>query len=246
MKLSQKTAIITGAARGIGKSIAMKFAQEGCALHLVDVNLEGVQKLAAQLAKDFSIKTYASQADISKQSDVAKMVEGTLKNLPGLDILINNAGILRDATLLKMSEEQFDQVIAVNLRGVFLCGQACAKVMAEKKHGKIVNISSVAARGNFGQTNYSATKAGVIGMTKTWALELSKYNINVNAIAPGLIATEMTQTIPQEIREKMTAMVPLARMGLPEEIADLACFLSSQDSSYIQGEVININGGFLM
>jgi len=246
MKLKNRTAIITGAARGIGKAIATRFAQEGCNLHLIDVNIEGTEALAAELARTFSVTTLASKVDISKHAEVSTMVENTVTKFPSLDILINNAGILRDSTLLKMTEDQFDQVVAVNLRGVFLCGQACAKVMAEKKHGRIVNISSVAARGNFGQTNYSATKAGVIGMTKTWALELSKYNINVNAIAPGLIATEMTQTIPQEIRDKMTAMVPLKRMGLPEEIADLACFLSAQDSSYIQGEVININGGFLM
>lgn len=246
MKLEQKTALITGAARGIGKAIAKRFAKEGCNLHLVDVNLEGVQQLTAELSREYAITALASQFDVSKLPDVEKMVDATIKKFSSLDILINNAGILRDATLLKMTEEQFDQVVAVNLRGVFLCGQACAKVMAEKKRGKIVNISSVAARGNFGQTNYSATKAGVVGMTKTWALELSKYNINVNAIAPGLIATEMTQSIPQDIREKMTAMVPLARMGTTEEIADLALFLSTQGSSYIQGEVININGGFLM
>ena len=160
--------------------------------------------------------------------------------------MINNAGILRDATLLKMTEESFDQVIAVNLRGVFLCGQACARIMVEQKYGKIVNISSVASRGNFGQTNYSATKAGVIGMTKTWALELSKYNINVNAIAPGLISTEMTQSIPNNVREAMISKVPLKRMGEPQDVAELACFLSSDESSYIQGEVIHLNGGLLM
>lgn len=246
MKLKNKVAVITGAARGIGKSIATHFASQGCNLHLVDVNLDGVSSLSSELSSNFGIRALGSQVDISNHAQVQSMVETTAKTFSGLDILVNNAGILRDATLAKMTEDQFDQVIAVNLRGVFLCGQACAKMMMEKKYGKIINISSVASRGNFGQTNYSATKAGVIGMTKTWALELSKYNIHCNAIAPGLIATEMTQTIPEDIRKKMIAMVPLARMGKPEEIAELACFLASEDSSYIQGEVIHINGGFLM
>jgi 3-oxoacyl-[acyl-carrier protein] reductase len=159
---------------------------------------------------------------------------------------VNNAGILRDASLLKMEEKQFDQVIDVHLKGTFLLTQACAKLMVEKKYGKIISLSSVASRGNFGQTNYSAAKAGIIGMTKTWALELSRYGINSNAIAPGLIETDMTASIPAPVLENLTHRIPAKRMGSTTEIANLICFLASDDSSYIQGEVIHINGGFLM
>jgi 3-oxoacyl-[acyl-carrier protein] reductase len=243
--LKGTVAVITGAGRGIGRSIAERFATDGAKLALVDldepnlrVTLESIQKKGAE--------GITISANVSKPSDVSRVVEETIQKFGTIDVLVNNAGIVRDQTLLKMTEENFDAVIAVNLKGVFLCGQACAKVMAEKKYGKIVNISSSAWRGNFGQTNYSAAKAGVVGMTKTWALELAKHNINVNAVAPGFINTDMTATIPPEIRDKMIAKIPLARAGEPSDVANLVHFLASDASSYIQGEVIGINGGFLM
>lgn len=245
--LQGKTAVITGAAQGIGKETAKVFLTYGCNVALLDIQKDKLDQTTAELKSAFpKNKIESFVADISNKQQVTTAVEGIAKSFGGVDILINNAGILRDATLLKMEESQFDQVIDVHLKGSFLLTQACAKYMTEKKYGKIVNLSSVASRGNFGQTNYSAAKAGLIGMTKTWALELSKYNINVNAIAPGLIETEMTASIPAPVLEKLTDRIPLKRMGSVHEIAHLLCFLASDDASYIQGEVIHINGGFLI
>ena len=243
--LEGKIAVITGGGQGIGRAIAERFSQEKAKLVLVDLDEKGLNETANGL-RSRGIEICPVVANVSKAPEVARIIEEGLKRFGTIDILVNNAGIVRDSTLLKMQEENFDAVIAVNLKGVFLCGQACAKVMAEKKRGKIVNISSAAWRGNFGQTNYSAAKAGVVGMTKTWALELSKYNINVNAIAPGFINTDMTATIPPEVREKMITRIPLNRAGEPSDVAELVRFLASDESSYIQGEVIALNGGLQM
>ncbi len=247
--LQDKVAVVTGSARGIGRAIAECFSREKAKVACVDMNevaLRETEKSLKSLESKGGGEGFCIVADISKSNEVKRMVDEVLKKFATIDILVNNAGIVRDSTLLKMPEETFDAVISVNLKGVFLCGQACAKVMAEKKYGKIVNISSAAWRGNFGQSNYSAAKAGVVGLTKTWALELSKYNINVNAIAPGFISTEMTATIPPEIREKMIAKIPLGRAGEARDVAQLVQFLACDESSYIQGEVIAINGGFQM
>jgi 3-oxoacyl-[acyl-carrier protein] reductase len=241
--IENKVAIVTGAGRGIGRAICERFGKDKAKVVLVDMD-ETTLHAAAESVEGLGGQVHKVVADVSQSSDVQRMVDGAVKTFGTIDILVNNAGIVRDSTLLKMDESKFDQVIAVNLKGVFLCGQACARVMAEKKYGKIVNVSSAAWRGNFGQTNYSAAKAGVVGMTKTWALELSKYGINVNAIAPGFISTEMTATIPPEIRDKMIAMIPLKRAGEVEDISALVHFLASDDSSYIQGDLIPINGGF--
>lgn len=241
--LKGKVAVVTGAGRGIGRAIAERFAKESAKVVCVDLDEKNVQETAASV-KTLGGEALVVMANVSKAAEADRIVKEAVAKFGTVDILVNNAGIVRDQTLLKMTEENFDAVISVNLKGVFLCGQACARVMAERKYGKIVNISSAAWRGNFGQTNYSAAKAGVVGMTKTWALELSKYGVNVNAIAPGFIATDMTSTIPPEIREKMIAKIPLQRAGEPSDIADLVRFLASDDSSYIQGEVIGINGGF--
>ncbi|HLG19435.1 MAG TPA: 3-oxoacyl-ACP reductase FabG [Bdellovibrionota bacterium] len=240
-----KVAVITGAGRGIGRAIAERFSEDGARLALVDLDEPNLKTTLGNIQKR-GAEGITVTANISKPQEVLRMVDETVRRFGTIDILVNNAGIVRDQTLLKMTEENFDAVIAVNLKGVFLCGQACARVMVEKKYGKIVNISSSAWRGNFGQSNYSAAKAGVVGMTKTWALELAKHNINVNAVAPGFISTDMTATIPPEIREKMIAKIPLARAGEPSDVAQLVHFLASDDSSYIQGEVIGINGGFQM
>ena len=243
--LKGKVAVVTGAGRGIGRAISERFGKDGAKVVLVDMD-ETTLKEAADSVQKMGGEAATITADVSNASDVQKMVDTATKTFGTIDVLVNNAGIVRDGTLLKMPEENFDKVIAVNLKGVFLCGQACAKIMAEKKTGKIVNISSAAWRGNFGQTNYSAAKAGVVGMTKTWALELSKHGINVNAIAPGFISTDMTATIPPEIRDKMIATIPLKRAGEVEDISSLVHFLASDDASYIQGQVIAINGGLLM
>lgn len=243
--LKNKTAVITGAAQGIGFETAKKFLEKGAQVALVDIQADKLSQSKKNL-ESIGGKVESFPLDISKKEDVTKVVGNIFETFSSMDILVNNAGILRDATLLKMEEKQFDQVIDVHLKGSFLLTQACAKFMSEKKYGKIVNLSSVASRGNFGQTNYSAAKAGIIGMTKTWALELSRYNINVNAVAPGLIETDMTRSIPQPVLENLVSKIPLKRMGSVTDIANLICFLCSDASSYIQGEVIHINGGFLM
>ena len=245
--LSNKVAVITGAAQGIGKETARTFLSFGSNVALLDIQKEKLEQTATELKSHFpkhKIETYV--LDISQKKQVDEAATKISKDFGQIDILINNAGILRDATLLKMEETQFDQVINVHLKGSFLLTQACAKFMSEKKYGKIVNLSSVASRGNFGQTNYSAAKAGIVGMTKTWALELSRYNINVNAIAPGLIETDMTASIPSPVLENLVSRIPLKRMGNVSDIAHLICFLASDDASYVQGELIHINGGFLM
>jgi 3-oxoacyl-[acyl-carrier protein] reductase len=242
--LQHKTAVITGAAQGIGKEAARVMLSYGCNVALMDIQKDKLEAVKKEFSTMGKVEVFA--ADISNKEQVDAAVSGIHKHFGTIDILVNNAGILRDASLLKMEEKQFDQVIDVHLKGTFLLTQACAKIMAEKKYGKIISLSSVASRGNFGQTNYSAAKAGIIGMTKTWALELSRYGINSNAIAPGLIETDMTASIPAPVLENLTHRIPAKRMGSTTEIANLICFLASDDSSYIQGEVIHINGGFLM
>ncbi|MEZ4704794.1 MAG: 3-oxoacyl-ACP reductase FabG [Bdellovibrionota bacterium] len=245
IQLHDNVAVVTGAAGGIGLETSKHLASLGASIAMVDLDKDALQQQIDQhpVLKE---KAIAFDANVSKADQVESVVTSIHKQWNRVDILVNNAGILRDSTLLKMTPEQFDQVIAVNLRGVFLMGQACARIMSTQNRGKIINLSSVAYRGIYGQTNYSAAKAGVVGMTKTWALELSRFQINVNAIAPGLIDTAMTQTIPDTIKEKMIETVPLGRMGQPDEIAHLIAFLASDKSSYIQGEVISINGGFLI
>jgi 3-oxoacyl-[acyl-carrier protein] reductase len=243
--LAGKVCVITGGARGIGLSIGEVFVREKAKIVLVDMNEADLTKAAAFL-REKGGEVLTIQANVTKSDDVDRFVDETVNKFGTIDILVNNAGITRDHLLLRMSEETFDAVISVNLKGVFLCGQACAKVMFKKKYGKIINISSIARHGNFGQSNYSATKAGVVGMTKTWAQELSRYNINVNAVAPGFIATEMTAAIPADVKEEMMKRIPLSRAGEPREIAEVVAFLASDASSYIQGEVIAVNGGMHM
>jgi 3-oxoacyl-[acyl-carrier protein] reductase len=245
--LKNKNVIVSGAAQGIGKETAQVFLSKGSNVGLIDIQQDKLIEVQKELKALFpQSKVEIAQADLSQKSQVEKAVAHFTQTLGDVHILINNAGILRDASLLKMEEAQFDQVIDVHLKGTFLLTQLCAKIFSTQNYGKIVNLSSVASRGNFGQTNYSAAKAGIIGMTKTWALELSKYKVNVNAIAPGLIETDMTRSIPQPVLDTLVSRIPMKRMGNVTEIANLICFLASDDSSYIQGEVIHINGGFLM
>ena len=236
-----RVAIITGSGRGIGAAIALQLARSGMQIVINDLDKESAEKTAGEIKKNGG-KSLVSLHDVSQHQAAQELAEKVMKDFGQIDVLVNNAGILRDAMLHKMSEEHWDAVIRVNLKGVFNVGQACAKKMMEKNYGRIVNISSVAWKGNVGQSNYSAAKAGVLGLTSTWALELAKYQITVNAIAPGFIDTEMTQKVPEKIREYALNRIPLKRMGKPQEIADLVDFLTSDKASYISGQCIHVDG----
>ncbi len=242
MLLQDRIALITGSGRGIGAATALEFAKNGAHIIINDLDEKSAQQVIEEIEK-LGRKTFFSKHDVSHFSAAQELAEQSYKQFGKIDILVNNAGILRDALLLKMSEENWDDVIRVNLKGPFNMGQACAKIMSQNKYGKIINLASVAWLGNIGQTNYSAAKAGLVGMTRTWALELAKYNINVNAVAPGFIDTAMTQQIPSEIKEKFIGKIPLRRMGRVEDIAHLITFLASDHASYITGECILIDGG---
>lgn len=237
--LKDKVIVITGAAQGLGLAMSKRFVQDGAFVIMMDIDPDKLQNAAKELPSN---QRETRTCDVTKKSSI----DAAFKDIQNVDVLINNAGILRDASLFKMTEEQFDQVMDIHAKGTFLMTQTCAALMKEKQNGVIINLSSVASQGNFGQTNYACAKAGIIGMTKTWALELSRYNIRVNAIAPGLIETEMTASIPDDVRGQMIQRIPFKRMGNPEEIAALACFLASDAASYIQGQVIHINGGYYL
>jgi 3-oxoacyl-[acyl-carrier protein] reductase len=241
-RLENKVAIITGGAQGIGKATAKRFAEEGAKVAIVDFNDETGTTTADELSDIGEI--IFLKVDVSQRNQAQQMAQAVHDHFGSIDVLINNAGVLRDAQLLKMTEEQFDQVISVNLKGVFNCGQAVAEFMVEQGSGRIVNASSVVGLyGNFGQSNYVASKAGLIGMTKVWARELGRKGICVNAVAPGFIATEMVKAMPQKITDAMIAKVPMQRMGDPEEVASVYVFLASDDASYINGTVISVDGG---
>lgn len=246
MRLSEKVAIITGGGQGIGKVTALRFAQEGARVAVVDVNEQTgqttVNEIVARDGQALFIKT-----DVCKRAEAETMAKTVKERFGRIDILLNNAGILRDAQLLKMTEEQFDSVVAVNLKGTFNCTQAVAPYMIEQGSGRIINVSSVVGLyGNFGQTNYVATKAGVIGMTKVWARELGRKGICVNVVAPGFIGTEMVAGMPQRIIDAMISKVPLGRMGRPEEVASVYLFLASEEASYVNGAVISVDGGVVI
>ncbi len=242
-RLKEKIAVITGAARGIGRATAFKFAEEGATVIIADYDDENGLKTANDIAET-GAKTDFVKTDVSDAASVGNLFGMIEQNYGRVDILVNNAGILADSTLKKLEEAQFDQVIDVNLKGVYLCTQAAVALMDPEKGGVVLNASSVVAHtGNFGQTNYVATKAGVIGMTKVWARELGRKNIRVNAVAPGFIKTEMTAGIPEKVMDMMLQRVPLGRMGASEEIANAYCFLASDEASYITGAVLNVDGG---
>ncbi len=252
MRLKGKVALITGGAAGIGKATAQVFAREGAKVAICDISEEPGSALVMELGPDVQF----NKVDVCKRADVQAWVEGVIARYGKVDILINNAGITRDAQFIKMkdgelvkqmSEEAFDTVISVNLKGVFNCSQAVAPFMVKQKSGVILNASSVVGLyGNFGQTNYVATKAGVIGMTKVWARELGKYGIRVNAVAPGFIMTEMVAKIPEEVLAGMRTKIPLGRMGEPEDIANAYLWLSTDEASYINGATINVDGGIVL
>ncbi len=242
-KLDGKVALITGSARGIGKAIAVKLAQEGADIVIVDVNLELAEETAKEI-EGMGRKSIAYKMDVTNLEEVEKTMEDVVNKMGKIDILVNNAGITKDNLMLRMKESDWDAVIAVNLKGVFNCSKAVLKYMMKQRSGKIINIASIIGLiGNPGQANYSASKAGVIALTKTMAKEIGSRNINVNAIAPGYIDTEMTRKLPENIRQEMLKLIPLGRMGQPEDVANVAAFLASDDANYITGQVIVVDGG---
>jgi len=245
MKLLEgKTAVITGAARGIGKAIALRFAAEGANIAFTDLAYDdNVQKLEKELsAMGIKAKGYASNA--ANFADTNEVVSKIVQDFGRIDVLVNNAGITRDTLLMRMSEEQWDLVINVNLKSVFNFTKAVQSIMLKQKSGSIINMSSVVGvSGNAGQSNYSASKAGIIGFTKSVAKELGSRNIRCNAIAPGFIITEMTAALPEEVRQAWAEKIPLKRGGTPEDVANTSLFLASDLSSYVSGQVINVCGG---
>jgi 3-oxoacyl-[acyl-carrier protein] reductase len=244
ISLEGKSAIVTGGSLGIGTAIALKLAEFGAN---VAINYRKHKEEAEEVIKKVKAagrKGLVIQADISNFSDAGKMVDDTIKEFGGLDILVNNAGINWDGVIWKMTEEQWDSVIDINLKGYFNYIRAVAPIFREQKSGKIVNVTSInGLRGKFGQANYSASKAGIIGLTKTVAKELGKYGINVNAVAPGLIETDMMKQATDEVRKMAIEEIVLKRIGMPEEVADVVAFMCSEMSRHITGEVIKVDGG---
>jgi len=246
MDLKGKTAIVTGAAQGIGKVIALSLAKCGADIAVSDINEDSLNAAIKEI-EVLGRKAIAVKMDVSSLKDCEDMVKKTIDAFGKVDILINNAGITRDTVLLRMKEEQWDQVIQVNLKGTFNCTKAVIRSMFKQKSGKIINISSVTgAMGNAGQANYSASKAAVMGFTKSIAREYAHCGITVNAVAPGFIKTAMTDAIPEKDRDAMISIIPAKRLGLPEDVADTVCFLASDMANYITGQVIHINGGMYM
>jgi 3-oxoacyl-[acyl-carrier protein] reductase len=245
-RLKDKVAIVTGSARGIGKAIALQLAEEGCTVIISDLDETGAGAVAKTIGNRGG-RAEAVKSDISNSADVDSLIEKTLNKFNQIDILVNNAGITRDTLLMRMKEEDWDTVMRVNLKGAFLCSKRVIRPMMRKGSGKIINIASIVGLiGNAGQANYAASKAGLIGLTKSMAKEVAAKNIQVNAIAPGYIETEMTANLPEEIRQGYLNNIPAGRAGTPEEIGHMVAFLASQDSNYITGQVITIDGGLVI
>ena len=245
-RLADRTAIITGGSQGIGRATALRFAKEGAAVVVADVNVETGEETVDLITAEGGTASFV-EVDVSDMEQAQAMVDHALEHHDSVDILVNNAGITRDATLKTMSEEAFDQVVAVNLKGVFNCTKAAMGPMADGGGGRILNAASVVGLyGNFGQTNYVATKSGVIGMTKTWARELGRKGITVNAVAPGFIETPMVDTVPDKVLDQLTGRTPLGRLGTPEDIANAYLFLASDDASFITGTVLSVDGGLVL
>ncbi len=246
MRLQNKVALITGAGNGIGKQTALTFSREGAKVVVADINEDAGRKVVDEILQSGGSAAF-EMVNVAETKDVVRMVENSVKTYGKIDILVNNAGIVADARLVKMDLEQWQRVIDINLKGVFLCGQAVAKVMETNQSGGVIlNASSVVGLyGNFGQSNYVATKAGVIGMTKTWARELGKKGIRVNAVAPGFIATDILQSIPEKVINMMVEKTPLGRMGKPQDIANAYLFLATDEASFITGAVLSVDGGII-
>lgn len=240
-------ALVTGGNRGIGKAIALRLAQAGADIMINYVGSEEEAQATVAEIEALGVKAACCYADVSDGAQVEQLFAAMVQELGGVDILVNNAGITRDALLLRLSEEDFDAVLATNLRGAFLCMKQASKLMMKQRFGRIINISSVVAlRGNAGQVNYAASKAGIIGMTKSLARELASRKVTVNALAPGFIETAMTAGLPEAARSKMLEGIPAGRMGQPEDVAAAALFLASREAAYITGQVLRVDGGMAM
>lgn len=247
MNLTGKVALVTGASRGIGREIALELARQGAN---VAVNFAGSEAKANEVVDEIKAMgrdAFTVKCDVSSTEEVSAMIKETVDRFGKLDILVNNAGITKDNLLMRMKEEEWDDVLNINLKGVFLCTKAVTRQMMKQREGRIINITSVVGvSGNPGQANYVAAKAGVIGLTKTTAKELASRNITVNAIAPGFITTDMTDKLSEEIKEEMLKQIPLAKLGEPKDIAKAVVFLASDDAAYITGQTIHVNGGMVM
>ncbi|HHP7239971.1 3-oxoacyl-ACP reductase FabG [Longibacter sp.] len=245
-RLNDRTAIITGASRGIGRATALLFAGEGASVVVADVNTDDGTEIVDRIEADGGTASFVS-VDVTDSEQVQAMIDHAVKMYGGVDILVNNAGITKDATLKKMTEEAFDQVVDVNLKGVFNCTKAALPALTDSEHGRVLNAASVVGLyGNFGQTNYVATKSGVIGMTKTWARELGRDRVTVNAVAPGFIETPMVDTVPDKVLEQLKGRTPLGRLGTAEDIANAYLFLASEEASFITGAVLSVDGGLVL
>jgi 3-oxoacyl-[acyl-carrier protein] reductase len=246
----RRVVLVTGGARGIGAATAERLAEDGASVAIADLDLAGAEETAARIGQRWRVKTLALKANVAIADEVERMVEEIVLHLGSLDILVNNAGITRDNLVHKMTEDDWDAVAGVHLRGAFLCSRAAQREMVKRNWGRIVNLSSVSALGNRGQTNYSAAKAGLQGMAKTLAIELGRYGITANAVAPGFIDSEMTRATairlgrdPEEWKEERAREIPVRRAGVPRDVANLIAFLCSDEASFISGQVIYIAGG---
>jgi 3-oxoacyl-[acyl-carrier protein] reductase len=247
MILKGKTALVTGSGRGLGKAIALKLARMGANIVLNDIETSDSVDATADEFKSAGYNVAVATGDVRKEEDVKRMIKVPLDTFGGLDILVNNAGITKDKPMLMMPEQDWDDVLDINLKGAFLCTKAAARVMIKQKSGKIINIASVAGQyGNPGQANYSASKAGLIGLTKTTAKELAPRGITCNAVAPGMIESKMTEVLPEEIKQNYLKNIALGRFGTPEDVANVVGFLASGDSDYVTGQIIDIDGGLVM
>lgn len=249
-RFSGRRVVVTGAARGIGRATAERFAEDGASVAIVDLDAGAAEAAAAAVAEAYGVPTVGLACDVSLKDRVEAMAEEVASRLGGIDILVNNAGVTRDNLIHKMEDEDWDLVMGVHLRGAFLCSRAAQRYMVAQKYGKIVNISSTSALGNRGQLNYSTAKAGLQGFTRTLALELGRFNINVNAVAPGFIDTEMTQLTarrlghdPEEYKAMRAKNIAIGRVGVPRDVANLICFLSSDEAGFVNGQVIYVSGG---
>lgn len=247
MLLENKTAIVTGGSRGIGRAICVALAKEGTNIVTCYAKGAAAAEETVAMCREYGVQAVAVQADVAVPGEVEALFAEALKITGTIEILVNNAGITRDGLLLRMSDDDFNQVIDTNLRGAFYCMRAASKLMMKKRYGRIVTISSVVGvSGNAGQVNYAASKAGVIGMTKSLAKELGSRNVTANAVAPGFITTDMTEGLPDAVKEQMAKEIPLSRMGRPEDVADAVTFLVSDKASYITGQVLHVDGGMVM
>ena len=241
-----KIAVITGASRGIGRSIAFALAAKGAVIVAVDVDQVSTDAVVAEL-KSAGNKALGVVGNVTNPNDVEKIIDATVEAFGRVDILVNNAGITRDGLMVRMKDDDWDAVLSVNLKGAFLCTRAASKIMTKQRYGRIINIASIVGQmGNAGQANYCASKAGLIGLTKSNARELAKRNITVNAVAPGFIATAMTDALSDKVRADLAAQIPLERLGSAEDIANAVLFLASEESGYITGQVLAVNGGMYM